>query len=56
MLFLNQEVIHLLLLTDVEVLIIMVTNESQAENVLYGENGAVSGAYNIFNTPIKMSF
>ncbi|WVZ15797.1 hypothetical protein V8G54_013363 [Vigna mungo] len=27
---------------DVEVLIIMVTNESQAENVLYGENGAVS--------------
>ncbi|KAK8470446.1 hypothetical protein PHAVU_004G150100 [Phaseolus vulgaris] len=27
---------------DVDVLIIMVTNESQAENVLYGENGAVS--------------
>ncbi|KAG2385120.1 uncharacterized protein HKW66_Vig0122120 [Vigna angularis] len=27
---------------DVEVLIIMVTNESQAENVLFGENGAVS--------------
>lgn len=27
---------------DVDVLIIMVTNEAQAENALYGENGAVS--------------
>ncbi|CAJ1952092.1 unnamed protein product [Sphenostylis stenocarpa] len=27
---------------DADVLIIMVTNEAQAENVLYGENGAVS--------------
>jgi len=38
------------LITDVDVLIIMVTNESQAENVLYGENGAVSGEYNISTT------
>lgn len=30
---------------DADVLVIMVTNESQAESVLYGESGAVSGKY-----------
>ena len=28
---------------DVDVLVIMVTNEAQAESVLYGEGGAVAG-------------
>ena len=31
------------LLPDVDVLIVMVTNEVQAESVLYGVDGAVSG-------------
>lgn len=31
------------ILSDVDVLVIMVTNEAQAESVLYGESGAVSG-------------
>lgn len=33
----------LFLLSDVDVLIVMVTNEVQAESVLYGVDGAVSG-------------
>jgi len=53
---LDQEITHLLLVTDVDVLIIMVTNESQAENVLYGENGAVSGAYNILLPILRCLF
>lgn len=31
---------------DVDVLIIMVTNEAQAESVIYGDLGAVSGSQN----------
>lgn len=30
-------------ISDVDVLVIMVTNETQAESVLYGDLGAVSG-------------
>lgn len=42
---LHQPINHILLLPDVDVLIIMVANEVQAENALYGENGAVSGTH-----------
>ena len=52
--FLHQEIIHILLLPDADVLIIMVTNEAQAESVLYGEYGAVSGVYNVLITHIIM--
>lgn len=36
---------------DVDVLVIMVTNEAQAENVLYGEFGAVSGTQILSRIP-----
>lgn len=32
---------------DADVLVIMVTNETQAESVLYGDSGAVSGKYSL---------
>lgn len=44
-------VIHILLLTDAEVLIIMVANEVQAENALFGEHGAVLGANMYLDSP-----
>jgi len=42
---------HILLLPDAEVLIIMVANEVQAENALYGEHGAVLGAHVYLDSP-----
>lgn len=36
---------------DVDVLVIMVTNEAQAENVLFGDFGAVSGTQIPFRFP-----
>lgn len=41
-------------LPDVDVLIVMVTNEAQAESILYGEFGAVSGMQNLFQYTISI--
>lgn len=38
-------------LLDVDVLVIMVTNEAQAESALYGDFGAISGKQIIFCFP-----
>ena len=42
-------------LPDVDVLVIMVTNEAQAENALYGDSGAVSGAQVLLKIPFLFS-
>ena len=39
----KEEVSEIYILADVDVLVIMVTNEAQAESVLYGDSGAVPG-------------
>jgi len=39
------------LLADADVLIIMVANEVQAQNALYGEHGAVLGANMYLDSP-----
>lgn len=36
-------VYNIYLCSDVDVMVVMVTNEYQAESVLYGDNGAVAG-------------
>ena len=38
-------------LPDVDVLVIMVTNEAQAENALFGDSGAISGAQILLKIP-----